>query len=858
MDRGEHVILHDAFADQDRVFVIVPVPRHEGDEAVAAQRQLAEIGRGTVGDDVTSFDRVAHLHQRTLVDAGILVRTLELLQRVDVHARLAGFDLADGADHDAGRVDLVDHAAARRGDRGARIARHGLFHAGADPGRFRLHERNGLALHVGAHQRAVGVIVFQERNERGTDRDELLGADVHQRDVFARRHQVVAALTRRDQLFHEAAILVEFGGRLRDGVLLLFHRGQVDHLVGDLVIRHHAIRRFDEAVFVDAREGRERVDQTDVRAFRRFDRADTAIVSRVNVADFEACALTRQTARPERGDAALMRHFRKRVGLVHELRKLAGAEELAHGSHGGLGVDEIVRHHRADIDRAHALLHGALHAQQADAVLVFQQLAHRTHAAIAEIVDVVDFALAVLKVHQLLHHREDVFLAQRGNGVLGIEVEAHVELHAADGRQVVAVAIEEQAFEQRFGGFLGRRLARTHDLVDRLQTFVAVFRLVSLKRVAHPRAGVDVVDVEQVDPVDARSVELFEVLGRDFLASFDVDAARALVDHVACGVAGKDFLGRQQQRLEAVLGRLVRGARADLVASLEDFFAGLGVDQREGGLVAAPCFGDERDLPTVLGALPGLLFVENVEDVFAIEAEREQQRGDRQLALAVDTHVDDVLGVEFEIEPRAAIRNDARREQQLARAVGLAAIVVEQDARRTVHLRDDDALGPVDDESAVARHQGHVAHIDVLLLDIEHGAGFGFLIHLEHDQAQGHLHRGGIGDAALAAFDDVVFRRLELVIDEVEFGGAGEVADRKDAAQGLFQAGDVIDLLVRAQELLVALALHLDQVRHVDDFVDVAEDLADAPLRGARCLGMGGLVLRGLRLGSHKGALAFF
>ena len=98
----------------------------------------------------------------------------------------------------------------------------------------------------------------------------------------------------------------------------------------------------------------------------------------------------------------------------------------------------------------------------------------------------------------------------------------------------------------------------------------------------------------------------------------------------------------------------------------------------------------------------------------------------------------------------------------------------------------------------------------------------------------------------------------EFVVDEIEFGGTGEVADREDRAQRLFEAGDVIDLLVRAQELFVALALHLDQVRHVDDFVDVAEDLADAPLRGARCLGMGGLVLRGLRLGSHKGALAFF
>mgnify|MGYP006190823951 CR=1 FL=1 len=50
------------------------------------------------------------------------------------------------------------------------------------------------------------------------------------------------------------------------------------------------------------------------------------------------------------------------------------------------------------------------------------------------------------------------------------------------------------------------------------------------------------------------------------------------------------------------------------------------------------------------------------------------------------------------------------------------------------------------------------------------------------------------------------------------------------------------------QELFVALALDFDEVGHVDDFVDVAEDLADTPLCSAR-RGAAGC----LRLGSHKG-----
>jgi hypothetical protein len=57
---------------------------------------------------------------------------------IDVHARLAGFDLARGADDDTGGVDLIDNAGTRSRDGSAGIARHGLFHAGADERRFGL------------------------------------------------------------------------------------------------------------------------------------------------------------------------------------------------------------------------------------------------------------------------------------------------------------------------------------------------------------------------------------------------------------------------------------------------------------------------------------------------------------------------------------------------------------------------------------------------------------------------------------------------------------------------------------------------------------------------------------------------
>ena len=67
---------------------------------------------------------------------------------------------------------------------------------------------------------------------------------------------------------------------------------------------------------------------------------------------------------------------------------------------------------------------------------------------------------------------------------------------------------------------------------------------------------------------------------------------------------------------------------------------------------------------------------------------------------------------------------------------------------------------------------------------------------------------------------------------EVEVGGAGEIDDREHRAKRLLEARDIAGLRVRAEELLVALALNLDEVRHFGDFVDVAEDLADTPRVG--------------------------
>ena len=103
--------VHQLFADDDRVLEVVALVRHERDEHVAAQGQVALEGRGAVGDDVALLDLVADLDDRLLVLAGPLVEADELPQLVHL-----------GADLDAVGVDVGDRALVAGPHEHARVA----------------------------------------------------------------------------------------------------------------------------------------------------------------------------------------------------------------------------------------------------------------------------------------------------------------------------------------------------------------------------------------------------------------------------------------------------------------------------------------------------------------------------------------------------------------------------------------------------------------------------------------------------------------------------------------------------------------------------------------------------------------
>jgi hypothetical protein len=125
-----------------------------------------------------------------------------------------------------------------------------------------------------------------------------------------------------------------------------------------------------------------------------------------------------------------------------------------------------VRHQVVALGLVQALLDGAFDAHQTGAELVFGEFAHRTHATIAQVIDVIDFATAVAQFDQDAYHSDYVVIRQCADALDFIAADATIELHAAHGRQIVALLGIEQAVEKVLDGVLGRRFAGTHHAVD--------------------------------------------------------------------------------------------------------------------------------------------------------------------------------------------------------------------------------------------------------------------------------------------------------------------------------------------------------------------------------------------------------
>ena len=407
MHRSEDVVTHHTFVEHDSIFVVVTLPRHISHEEVATQSQFTVFSGITFGKNITGLDTLTLVADGAQVDGHVLIGTTEFGDIIFYRSRIKRHKFfvfrAVVSDDNLRGINVVDHAIAFGRNHRAAVFADLLFNACTHDGGFGADEGHSLAHHVRAHQRAVGIVVFKEGNKSSCNRRNLLGSYVHQSNFRGRYNRIVGLLTAFHGRTDKGTIGIQRCITLTDDFVFFFLSTEIDHIVvvqvglvnviaiGILLtaVLNDAVGRFDEAEVIDFGINAERRNQTDVRTFRTFNRAETAVVSVVHVAHLKTGTFTRQTAGTQCRKATLVGHFGQRVRLVHKLRQRVRTEERVDDARNGFGVNQISRSEHFVVTHIHAFADGAAHTCQTDGELIGKLFTHRTHTAVGQVVDVV-------------------------------------------------------------------------------------------------------------------------------------------------------------------------------------------------------------------------------------------------------------------------------------------------------------------------------------------------------------------------------------------------------------------------------------------------------------------------------------
>ncbi len=540
-------------------------------------------------------------------------------------------------------------------------------------------------------------------------------------------------------------------GRSQPAILLLV-RTEEDHALGaaiDLPIADLQVGSGEEAVFIHLRVNTQRRDQPDIRTFGRLDRADSSIVRDMNIPHLETGAFTVETTGSQGAQAPLVSELGERVGLVDHLRQLTAAEEEVNRTGNRLGVDQAARRERILLHKAHAFLHGTLELEEALAELLAGQLTDSPDTAIAEMVNIVDKTFSIPQANDIGDRVDQVLLLEGHLGLGNLLVELPVDPEPTNPAQAVLLRVEELVVEELLRLRQLRRVPGAQTLVDPDQGILMVLGKVILQ-------GIDDQQVlglrNNLDRARlSTNLPLFLIVTHgvgnrlgDLFTGVDDDRPRGFLDNILCTERSDDFI------------KYLLALELDLLDVIEE------VKNLGGGRV-----------------------------LFSHGA---QQAGRRELSALIDSYLQGFLLADVELNPTAALRDDAAgMETHIAAVVFLGEI----DAGGTVQLADDDTLSAIDDELSPTDHPGNLAQVD-LFLD-----GF-FLLEAKPD-FKGHP----IGQAKIPAFGLFVAGATELVADIFQRHAAVVTRNGENFPQDRFKANHLAVGVVLSGLEKVAIGPHL-------------------------------------------------
>ena len=162
MDRRVNVLFNQTLRQNNSVFKVVAVPRHESDKHITSKRQFTVLSRRTINEQLPLFHFVANSNNRLLIERRPFVQTREFPQRITL-----------AVDFNDCSVDVSDFPSFLRLHKHPGMPSDDRLHSSSDDRLFGDEQRHRLPLHVRAHQSPVCIVVLQERNQTGRHTNHL-------------------------------------------------------------------------------------------------------------------------------------------------------------------------------------------------------------------------------------------------------------------------------------------------------------------------------------------------------------------------------------------------------------------------------------------------------------------------------------------------------------------------------------------------------------------------------------------------------------------------------------------------------------------------------------------------------------
>ncbi len=241
MNTGKRILFDQLFAEQNSILEVVTVERNKCDQYIFSQRQTTLAGSTTIGDDLTFFDFIPKFNNGLLVQTSSLVQADIFFQRI----------LISLANNNMGRIHRRDSSRLAGLNNHAGVSGHFHFHTGPHQGRFSSQQRYRLALHIRTHQRTVGVIMLQKRDQSRRNTHRLTRRNIHEINFTAVTLGQFAVFSCQNQTFVQFILFsVNHARRSKNHIDFLI-RTQMNNFIHQLFIFHFSIRRNQETILIN-------------------------------------------------------------------------------------------------------------------------------------------------------------------------------------------------------------------------------------------------------------------------------------------------------------------------------------------------------------------------------------------------------------------------------------------------------------------------------------------------------------------------------------------------------------------------------------------------------------------------------